>query len=178
MFHFTIFGRSEAHMPPSGLFSMTVFGGTTLRRATLAQRALELEVESARRQTWLQRVTDSSRNTALTLFGTTEVMEPTLMEEYSALTSVIATRAIAADELARRLRVLSESVRDEELTTLTVFGGFLHRRPSLRKQFQALENGEKAGLISKAHRRRLDDVADAAPSACTAVLGGLVAEMA
>lgn len=178
MFHFTIFGASEARMPPRGLFCITICGATVLRRPTLAQRILNRELDPPQNTSWFKRVTDSSRNAALTLFGATEVELPTLMEEYSSLCSLIATHALDRSELAGQLRAIAAQDRAEDITTVTLFGAFEQTRPSAKKQLKALANGEKAGLIPPSHRQRLDEVADAPPATSIAALGDLVAEMA
>jgi len=40
MFHFCLFAGTEGEMPPIGLTALTIFGGTELRRPTLAREIL------------------------------------------------------------------------------------------------------------------------------------------
>ena len=177
MFHFTLFSGSDAQVPVSGLTAVTIFGGADLKAPTLAQRVIALD-DAPPPRGWWQQMTDSRRNTVLTIFGATELVQPTLMEEYAALRALLASGTMTRDELRERLRSLATSERSLDVSAITLFGVYEEARPGRKKQLKALENGEKAGLISAPHKRRLDDVADAPANTGIEVLGELVVEMA
>lgn len=178
MFYYTIFAGSEARMTARGFTAVTLFGGAELTRPTLAQRILARETPRRKPENWWERLSQRDDNFVFTLFGSTEIIEPTLMEEYAALRGLISTGSLNPEVIRNRLRELLSEEGDRDLTTLTIFGGFSDQRPKRSIQVKALDDGERAGIISNVHRRRLDDVVDATPTLGAEVLGDLVAELA
>jgi hypothetical protein len=176
MFHYTMFSGTEARMSSTGFTALTLFGAATLRRPTMAQRILDRDRATERAESWWQRMTDPNRNVVVTMFGGTTLLHATLMEEYSALRSLVSTGAMPSDQVTRRMREILATNQDIDVTSITLFGGFVDSRPSRSKQLEALDEGERAGLLPSQHYRRLTDVIDAVPSAGLEVIGELVPE--
>lgn len=178
MFHFTIFAANEGEISPSDFTSVTFFGVCKLKRPTMAQRIMRQRLESTRKVRWYERVFGSSRGLILTVFGATELIRPSLMEEYASMRSLVSSGSMNATELNRHLeRILAGGARDEWLT-LTFFGACVDGSIKPGKQLKALDAGRKAGLISDRHHSQLRDVIDAPVTTSAALLGRMAGEPA
>src|SRR5688572_15738960 len=148
MFHLTIFGASAVDMAPAGFFCVSLFGHTAVQRPTLARRVLHLRARGNQEPPAWRRLLGTDRNTVFTLFGATEILVPTLLEEYAALRRLVATRAIAADECRMHLDLIAQGHGQRELyTSLTLFGFCGESRPSANKERKALEAAFKNGAL-------------------------------
>lgn len=156
MFHLTIFGASAVDMAPAGFFCVSLFGHTAVQRPTLARRVLHLRARGNREPSPLSRLLGTDRNTVFTVFGATEILVPTLVEEYAALKRLIATRTIGADECRMHLDLIAQGHGHRDLyTSLTVFGMCSESRPSANKERKALDAAIHTGVIEERHRQEL-----------------------
>src|SRR5262245_15643557 len=123
MFHVTLFGGSEGDLPISDFISLTIFGGTDLRRPTLARRILKLRAERDTTPSVWKRVFQLDKNIIVTLFGGTEIHAPTVMEEYADLRRILAAGALSPEEGRRLLDELAKGGGEDLYTAITLFGG-------------------------------------------------------
>ena len=179
MLQYTIFGGSDGQIAPRGFSAVTLYGYSRLTRPTLAQRILNLKQgPPPKPKSWWERAGRSDRALILTVFGMTEIINPTLMEEYSALRSLLATDAVTPDECRElTLRILRGDGKDDFIT-FTVFGACYTKKHPRSAEEQALDAAESAGAIPRAHRVRLGLAVGAPPSTVVDVLSQLAAEPA
>ena len=148
MFHLTMFGASAVDMAPAGFFCVSIFGHTAVQRPTLARRVLFQRARGNREPSALQRLLGSDRNTVFTVFGATEILVPTLVQEYAALRRLVASRAIGVEECRMHLDLLAQGQGDRDLyTSLTLFGYCGVTRPSQNKERKALEAAVNNGTV-------------------------------
>ncbi len=178
MFHLTFFAANEGEISPSDFTSVTFMGATELKRPTMAQRIMRLRGERQRKRGWYERLMGRSRGLILTAFGITELHRPSLMEEYSAMRSLIASGALTPAELNQLLeRLLAGGARDEWLT-LTFFGACGEATFKRERQLKALNAGHNTGQINSEHLNQLRDVIDAPVATSAAVIGRLALDVA
>ncbi len=176
MFHFTMFGGSEAQITTANMTAITIFGGADLKRPTLAQRVLQLAAsEDPESESSIRR--PGPRSFAFTMFGGTDVKHPLLMEEYSAIHGLVATQLLRREEIQSMIAEILAQDAHYKVGSFTLFGGFSDKRPNRKAQFRALREGEEAGLISVAHCEELERMVDAGPAVAFGLLGRLVDEM-
>jgi hypothetical protein len=159
MFHFTVFGGTEASLPLSNCISFTFFGGTELRRPTLARRLQRLKESRDRPPTFFERVFEVDRNIVVTLFGATEIVAPSLLEEYLDLQNLLKAGVITADEGRKLLLAIAQRGEGRDLyTALTLFGACTVKHPAPDEERRALDGGVGAGLLSERERHELQAV--------------------
>jgi hypothetical protein len=156
MFHLTMFGASAVDMAPAGFFCVSLFGHTSVQRPTLARRVLFQRARAGREPSALQRLFGSDRNTVFTVFGATEILVPTLVQEYAALRRLVGSRSIGAEECRMHLDVLAQGGAERDLyTSLTLFGYCGVTRPSQNRERKALEAAVQNGTIEPRTREEL-----------------------
>jgi hypothetical protein len=176
MFHLTLFAGTEGEIPPAGFTAFTAFGGAELRRPTLASQLLHLKNRGHRRPSRLARLLGTDKNLIMTVFGGTVLLAPTLIEEYSALQGLLRSGTVSGDECTALLDRLAADDGDPSLCrTVTLFGACVTRHPSAAKERKALEAATKAGAVTNAIRRALDEIVGSPPAARVRALGHLVA---
>lgn len=175
MFHVTLFAGTEGEIPPAGFTALTVFGGSELRRPTLASQLLYLKHRNARAKRRWARLMGTDKNLILTLFGVTVLLAPTVIEEYTALSGLMRSGTLSHDECSALLdRLAADDSEASICRTLTLFGGCVTRHPSAAKERKALEAASKTGAVSSAIRQALDEIVGAPPAAKVRALGHLV----
>src|SRR5262249_10332061 len=175
MFHLTLFGGGAGELPVSDFISVTVFGGTELRRPTLARRLLHLKsMRQAAPSIW-RRVFQIDKNIIVTLFGGTEILTPTVLEEYADLRRVLASGALTSDECRQLLNELARDGEGQDLySAVTLFGGCSVERPSEDEERKALQLGLRTGLITERERETLDGAVGRSEPALAGIMGQLV----
>jgi hypothetical protein len=137
-----MFGAFEGRLRANKRLFLTMFGGSTLRRPTLARRIL---AERAQRR---PDQPGRSRHIVVTLFGATEIKAPTLTEEFLDLQEAVKSGALSGDawnEFASDLARADE----ETLFSLTLFGGFEEAAlPSEDEEVDSLALQRHLGNIS------------------------------
>ena len=170
MFHYSIFAAADGDLPSKGFTALTLCGFSRLRQPTLAQRIQDRQRIRTRKRSWLERISGSDRGTVLTVFGITEIVEPTLVEEYAALRSLVASGAIAPDAIRA---VLDDVGARDDWVAMTLVGICTRSKASRQKQVKALDSAEKSGLIPQNHRQQLDGLIGSPTTAAAGVLGRL-----
>lgn len=153
--NFTIFGVTETEISGSGFTSLTMFGGTELRRQTLAERIMNLSKTAGRKPSAWEKLAGTDRPTVITLFGITTIVSPTIIEEYSAVRNLLNSGAITKEECMAMVASISNGNADKEITTVTLFGGCGFETVNEKKQRKALELAEKAGSITPTVKEEL-----------------------
>lgn len=95
MFHLCIFGGQGGEIEPGRHFYLTLFGGTDLKRPTLAKMLIKQRERG-----------ESARPTCayfITICGGVDVVQPTLAEEFSDLQAAVRSGDITLDEADRAL---------------------------------------------------------------------------
>jgi hypothetical protein len=178
MFHITVFAANEGEISPSDFTSVTFMGVAELKRPTMAQRIMRIRSERQRKRGWYERLMGRSRGLILTIFGITELQRPSLMEEYSAMRSLISSGAVTSAEFGQLLeRLLAGGARDEWLT-LTFFGACGEASWKREKQIKALNAGHNTGQLSSTHLNQLRGIIDAPVATSAALIGRLAMEPA
>jgi len=174
MFHITMFGGTEGVLPVSDFVSLTFFGGTELKRPTLAQRMLRLRDLRRQAPSAWRRIFQFDKNVIVTIFGSTEIYAPTVMDEYADLRRVIASGVLAPDEGRQLLAELADRGGAHDLfSAITLFGGCSVETPKPAEERKALESGRQAGLIGDREHAVLDQVIGRSESAIASALGQL-----
>ncbi len=178
MYHYTFFGATEGSITTDGFSSICIFGYCRLVRPTLAERILQERHKPSQEQpkSWFEQMSTSDRGFVLTVFGGTEIVPPTLMEEYAALRNLLESGSVSQAECRNLTETLLRGQRKDEWLTLTAFAACTKSRQSRGKELKALEAGERAGRISKAHRSQLDGLIGAPESTVADVLGQLATQ--
>ncbi|MCC6785885.1 MAG: hypothetical protein IT457_23760 [Planctomycetes bacterium] len=176
MFHFCLFAGTEGEMPPAGMTAITIFGGSELRRPTLAR---EIGAWRARRGMPRSRwrwLFGSDENLIVTIFGATCVVEPTLVEEYAAMASLVRSGQVTGEELPSLLDGLESQIGGRDsYRTLTLFGGCVVRRRSPSRERKALDAAVANGGLDHRTRSWLETLVEAPRGVRWRALGELVA---
>lgn len=157
MFHLALFSSAEAALPPGTATVLTVFGSCALRAPTLAQRITDHAERRERPRSAWDNLLGRGQSLFVTAFGSTEILLPSLVEEFAALQDL----AARAREQRQQLRDLAlDLARTQDcglrLSTFTLFGGCQVRRPSHKREVAALERAQQCGDIDARMRAALD----------------------
>src|SRR5690606_25804998 len=160
MFLYSIFGGSDGELPTRGFTVFTLFGGTAVRRPTLAQ-----ELQDARRRAatpprragprLLDRLRGGDRGMIVTIFGGCEIKAPTLADEYLELRGLIESGAMTPGEVRDWIDRIAART---DWVTISLFDATWFEQVPRRKQVEALEAHERSGLLPPAHRRKLEEL--------------------
>ncbi|MEZ5963599.1 MAG: hypothetical protein R3F56_07110 [Planctomycetota bacterium] len=170
MFHLTLFSSAETSLASRGHTTLTVFGSSVLHAPTLAQRVLRLARPARPPSTW-DMILGRHRSMMVTVFGSTEVALPSLLDEWTAMRQLASGHEIPREQL----RALCEQLatRDPQgldLATLTLFGTCRVARPAPKREQAAFERAEKGGVIDRPIRAVLESLVGRGEPA---VIGGL-----
>lgn len=171
MFHFTIFAGSQAQLPPGDFTSVTIFAGTELKLPTLAQKIMYRKMRADYKPGFWERVTGSGRGLIFTLFGGTELKPPTVMEEYSAMRSLITSGAVTPAEVPALVEQINSRVGGDEWVTLTLFAGCVQEPNEREDELAAINSGARSGMISEQQRVTLSELVGAPSSTAATALG-------
>ena len=142
MIHVCIFSGHEGRLRPDKKFYLTLFGGFTLTRPTLARQIL------AHRRARANGRVERSRPFFLTLFGGGAIKAPTLAEEFIDLRELFDSGALNLDEWGPFMAELDSS--DASVSSLTLFGGFDEcKLPSENDEVEGLALHRHLGNISE-----------------------------
>ncbi len=142
MLQVCIFGGYEGALPANKRVFLTLFGGCTLHRPTLARQLL---TSSKTKQTEIGKHT----HVAITLFAGTEIKAPTLAEEFIDLQEAIRNGVLTPDVVDQvSAGLLADS--NENLFSLTLFGSF-------EDTTLPTENEEIDGLALQRHLGNISD---------------------
>lgn len=169
MIHFTIFGGTEAALTPSLRICLTLFGGTELRRPTIARQILTSK-RQGRSESISGKFALKNRCLVVTFFGATEVQCPTLAEEFLDLKALLASEQITASEWDRAVSRLTEEESGVDFITLTLFGGFGLEYPSRSGELERIDKQRELGLISEREQNALSELAQYDPKDARAML--------
>ena len=173
MIHITAFGYTEAEIAPSGFTAFTIYGYTKLTRPTLAQRIMNRRYRLQHQPSRMDRFLGRDRSLVITRFGGTEIRSPTLVEELSALRSLMRSGGMDKAQCLELIEGLAHDV-DSEVSKLTVFGGCSYESPGPEDEKKALDAAEDAGMITPTTRRELAEAIGSPEPA----LAGIVARVA
>lgn len=179
MFHFCLFAGTEGEMPPIGLTALTIFGGTELRRPTLAREILVHRAtrgRTRRRWTWLF---GSEENLVISVFGATSLVEPTLAEEYAAMLALVRSGQVTKEELPALLDGIEAQANGRNsYRSFTLFGACVTHRRSATKERKALDAAVANGGIEPRARAWLETLVEAPRGVRWRALGELVMQPA
>lgn len=162
MFHLTLFSCTEGEMTPSGLTAVTLFGSCELRRPTLAREIQHYRATQGRPKSLWGWLVGSEENLVATLFGATEIIEPTVADEYAALTGLLQSRQVAREEIGSLLDMLeSKSGGRSTYRSLTLFGACISRRKKAAYERKALDAAVESRGIDARTRSWLDTLVEA-----------------
>jgi hypothetical protein len=116
MVHLTMFAGYEGEFRYDQRFYVTLFGGTELRRPTIARRIL------MNRDTRDGEQKKRRRPFVLTMFGATEIKVPTLASEFIDLREMLKCGALSLEEWDHAMAELGRM--QEGVASFTMFGGF------------------------------------------------------
>ncbi len=167
---FTIFGASEAEITSSGFTSVTLFGGTELRRQTVAERIMRRRAVAGRKPGIWESLVGRDRPLAITFFGVTNIVSPTIIEEYSAVRSLLESGTITGEECMALVGSLASPDSREEITRVTLFRGCGIGPVSEKKQRKALDVAERSGAISSRTRGELEQAIGCPDRAATSIV--------
>jgi hypothetical protein len=175
MFHVCIFSGSETSIPPGGFTSITLFGSTELRLPTLADRLVRWRNREARETSFWGWLSGADRGLILSVFASTELIRPTILEEFAALRSLLETRAIDARELPDLLEDLLREGSHDDWTTLSLFAGCTVEQPERDVEMQAIHAAHRAGMFDDKIRSALRSLVGTPHGAAARALGRIAA---
>lgn len=159
MFHLALFSGTEGVLSPRGGTAFVLFGSAELRTPTLAQRLVYARERAKRPLSRMDRLLGRDQWLLITLFGGTEMIRPTLVEELAALRGLMSSGGVSRTEL-QGLADASISPPDlvGGLSTLTLFGACVVARPSPKKEIAAIDRAAKAGEVDPRARPALESL--------------------
>ena len=118
----------------------------------------------------LQTLVGRDRPLAITFFGVTNIVSPTIIEEYSAVRSLLDSGTITVEECRALVGSLASPDSREEITMVTLFGGCGFETVSEKKQRKALDLAERSGAISSRTRGELEQAIGCPDRAATGIV--------
>jgi len=115
MIQVTIFAGHEGEMRHDKWFYVTIFGGITLFKPTVARRILINRREDGTG-------TAPRKPFFLTLFGGTEIKSPTLAAEFIDMREMVNSNVLSMDDWDQAMADLGR--RQDSMASFTLFGGF------------------------------------------------------
>lgn len=159
MFHLALFSGTEGVLSPRGGTAFVLFGSAELRTPTLAQRLVHARERAQSPLSRMDRLLGRDQWLLITLFGGTNMVRPTLVEELAALRGLMTSGGVSRAEI-QGLADASVSPPDlvVGLSTFTLFGACVVARPSAKKEIAAIERAEKAGEVDQRARPLLESL--------------------
>jgi len=179
MFHFTIFGGSEVTLQGGGQVVFTMFGGTDIRKPTLAKRLMQ-EKERLQGAQGAQvnhpggvnrmrhlfgrepAETPAARphrgSFVLTIFGAVELKPPSVAEEFMDMRELVSSGMLDArewDELVGRLYQMGDL---DSISSFTIFGGMGEEPLKQEEEVKKIRSASELGLISENEEKALRSV--------------------
>ncbi len=141
MIQVTIFGGHEGQLRFDKWFYLTLFGGFSLTRPTVARQVLAVRrAEQEHKQA-------VRRPFFLTIFGGGSIKSPTLAEEFIDLQEMLRTELLTMEDWERAVADLGRT--DFGVASFTMFGGFDEcALPSENEEVDSLAAQRHLGTIS------------------------------
>ena len=180
MFHFTIFGGSEVTLSGQGQCIVTLFGGTDVRKPTLAKRLMQerhalssrksdpdynpnnvdkvLNVLQGNTPTGLPRTEKRHRTFLLTIFGAVELRPPSIAEKFMDMRELVSSGLISADEWDQLVGRLYQIDDLDSVSSLTLFGGMGEAALNQEEEIKKIHSAVGLGLIDEDEERALRSV--------------------
>lgn len=170
MFHFTIFGGSEVTLSGTCKIIVTIFGGTDIRKPTLAKRLMQeklsyqAEAETAPKPATIgDLLMGLSRprrrgHFILTMFGAAEIKPPSLAEEFIDMRELIASGLVGEstwDQLVGRLYQMGDM---DGISSCTLFGAMGEEPLADEEEIKRIQSARELGLITSDEERALRSV--------------------
>lgn len=180
MVHFTIFGGSEVTLGLGGKLIVTLFGGTDVRKPTLAKRLMQEKHMLASAQPGPDKDLKNvdkvllflggnypagkpgpARNRSsfiLTIFGGVEIKPPSIAEEFMDMRELMSSGLISEsewDQLVGRLYQMGEM---DSVSSFTLFGGMGEGSLSEDEEIKKIHSARELGLIDTEEERALRSV--------------------
>lgn len=172
MLHFTIFGASKVNLHGGGQFILTLFGGTEVRKQTLAKRLLQQKhlLNSSQSPANADQVRNvdkvlsflqgnypagrrgaEKRRTAflLTIFGVVEIKPPTIAEEFMDMRELVSSGLISNAEWDQLVGQLYQVDELDSISSFTLFAGMGEERLDDEEELKKIHSAGELGLISK-----------------------------
>jgi hypothetical protein len=142
MIQVTIFSGHEGRVRPERKFYLTIFGGCTLVRSTVARQIL------AAREAAKQGPSHGGQQFFLTVFGAVEIKCPTMAEEFVDLADMMRGGSLSMNEWDRAMATLGRA--EFSPASFTLFGGFEEQvLPSEKEEIDSLAIHRHVGSISE-----------------------------
>lgn len=168
MIHLTLFGGTESEIAPGTFTAFTMFGGAELKRPTLAQRIMQRRRDKGRKLGFRERWFGRDRSVVITIFGGTDILAPTIMEEYAALKNLVQSGVLSRTECRDLVQEIASGDDERgEISRVTFCGACGFASPKAKVEHRALAAAESARIISSQTRRELEK-AVGCPSSTTA----------
>ena len=180
MFHFTIFGASEVTLSGQGQCIVTLFGGTEVRKPTLAKRLMQerhalsnrksdpdynpnnvdkvLNVLQGNTPTGLPRTEKRHRTFLLTIFGAVELRPPSIAEEFMDMRELVSSGLIDVDEWDQLVGRLYQMDDLDSVSSFTLFGGMGEVAINQEEEITKIHSAVGLGLIAEDEARALRSV--------------------
>ena len=181
MFHFTIFGGSEVTLTGSRQLILTLFGGTEVRKPTLAKRLMqEKQVQwptkpagQVKTDDNLHKVRDFFQNLEsgaaglpgrrsstflLTIFCGVELKPPSIAEEFMDMRELVSSGMIEPrewDQLVGRMYQMGDL---DSISSFTLFAGMGEAALSEEEEIKKIASATSMGLISGDEEQALRSV--------------------
>jgi hypothetical protein len=157
MIHLTLFGGTDAEIAPGTFTAFTMFGGAELKRPTLAQRIMQRRREKGRKLGFRERWFGRDRSLVITIFGGTDILAPTIMEEYAALRNLVQSGVLSKAECRDLIQEIASGDDERgEISRITFCGGCGFESPKPKIEHRALDAAESARIINAQTRRELE----------------------
>ena len=181
MFHFTIFGGSEVTLTGSRQLILTLFGGTEVRKPTLAKRLIQEkhaqwpgkpagQVAADDKLHKVQNFFDKldsgaggrpgqrSSTFLLTIFGGVELKPPSIAEEFMDMRELVSSGMIEPrewDQLVGRMYQMGDL---DSISSFTLFAGMGEAALSEEEEIKKIASATSMGLISGDEEQALRSV--------------------
>ena len=181
MFHFTIFGGSEVTLTGSRQLIFTLFGGTDVRKPTLAKRLMQEKHAPWSAEPAGQVDTDDklhkfknffekldsgaggrpgqrSSTFLLTIFGAVELKPPSIAEEFMDMRELVSSGLIEPrewDQLVGRMYQMGDL---DSISSFTLFAGMDEAALSEEEEIKKIASATSLGLISGDEEQALRSV--------------------
>lgn len=146
MIHLCMFGGHDGEFSPGKRLYITAFGGSELKRPTIARQIIEF-----RRGGALQ----PRSAFCITMFGGTSVLAPSLAEEYLDLQDALRADLFKLEDWDRAIAALG-AANNMRIGSFTIFGAFESAAlPDENTELERLAVARESGRISESASQQL-----------------------
>ena len=181
MFHFTIFGGSEVSLTGSRQLILTLFGGTEVRKPTLAKRLMQEKQAQwpdkpagpVKTDDNLHKVRNFFENLdsgaagpagrrsstfLLTIFGGVEIKPPSIAEEFMDMRELVSSGLIEPREWDQLIGRMYQMGDLDSISSFTLFAGMGEASLSEEEEIKKIASATSMGLISRDEEQALRSV--------------------